>query len=69
MDQKVFIPERYGMVICQYCNSAGYIQYPKRQCCPKCGGFGLIKKEAEKDMNTSASRQCEGTRVQTTVEK
>jgi len=51
MNQKVFNPGRYGMVVCKYCNSTGYIQHPKRQCCPKCGGFGFIKREAEKDMN------------------
>jgi uncharacterized OB-fold protein len=47
MEKKVFNPERHGMVICQYCNSTGYIHYPKHQCCPKCGGFGLIMKEKE----------------------
>jgi uncharacterized OB-fold protein len=45
MNERGFNPERHGMVICHYCNSTGYIQYPKRQCCPKCGGFGLIKQE------------------------
>jgi len=55
-----FNPERYGMVVCQYCNSAGYIQYPTRQCCPKCGGFGFIKKEADKDINTfTGGGKCE----------
>jgi uncharacterized OB-fold protein len=44
MDKK-FNPEKYGMIICPYCNSQGYVQYPKRQCCPKCGGFGFIRKE------------------------
>jgi len=44
MKKRVFNPERYGMVICQHCNGTGYIQNPKRQCCPKCGGFGLIIK-------------------------
>jgi hypothetical protein len=42
---KNFNPEKYGMVACPCCNSRGYIQNPKRQCCPKCGGFGFIKKE------------------------
>jgi uncharacterized OB-fold protein len=55
MDKKIFNPEKYGMVICLCCNSHGYVQYPKRQCCPKCGGFGFIKKEWEKDMGTSTS--------------
>jgi uncharacterized OB-fold protein len=38
-------PEKYGMVVCPVCKSNGYVQNPKRQCCPKCGGFGFIKKE------------------------
>ena len=38
-------PEKYGMVVCSCCNSKGFIQNPQRQCCPKCGGFGFIKKE------------------------
>jgi uncharacterized OB-fold protein len=44
---KNFNPEKYGMVVCPSCNSHGYIQNPKRQCCSKCGGFGFIKMEAE----------------------
>jgi len=48
---KNFDPEKYGMMVCPCCNSRGYIQNPKRQCCPKCGGFGFIKKEVEKDTN------------------
>jgi uncharacterized OB-fold protein len=47
MERKIFNPTQCGMVICKYCNSHGYIHYPKRQVCPKCGGFGLIKKEKE----------------------
>ena len=42
-----FDPEKHGMMVCRNCNGIGYIQNPKRQCCPKCGGFGLIKKEKE----------------------
>ena len=61
MSERVFKPERYGMVICQSCNSNGYIHYPKRQCCPKCGGSGFTKNEAENDMNTfTSSGTCEG---------
>ncbi len=45
MNNKMFNPEKYGMVICPCCNSYGYIQNPERQCCPKCGGFGFIRKE------------------------
>lgn len=47
MNEKVLNPEIDGMVLCQYCNSTGYIKYPKHQCCPKCGGFGLIIKEKD----------------------
>ncbi len=45
MNNRIFNPEKYGMAICPCCNSHGYIQNPERQCCPKCGGFGFIKKE------------------------
>jgi hypothetical protein len=55
MDRKIFEPEKYGMVICPCYNGQGYIQAPKRQCCPKCGGFGFVKKETEKDANTSTN--------------
>jgi len=47
MIEKIFNPEKYGMVLCPCCNSHGYIQNPKRQCCPKCRGIGFIKKEEE----------------------
>jgi uncharacterized OB-fold protein len=49
MSEKIFDPEKYGMVICPRCNSQGYIQTPERQCCPNCGGSGFIKKESEED--------------------
>jgi RecJ-like exonuclease len=42
------------MVICPCCYSHGYIQNPERQSCPRCGGFGFIKNEAEKDTNISS---------------
>jgi hypothetical protein len=42
MNNKRINPEKYGMVICPYCNGHGYIQTPKRRSCPKCGGFGFI---------------------------
>lgn len=47
MKKKSFNPEKYGMVVCPDCNSNGYFEYPERQCCQKCGGFGFIKKEEE----------------------
>jgi len=49
MDKRIFIAEKYGMETCPSCNSHGYIQNPKRHPCPKCGGFGFTKKEAEQN--------------------
>jgi len=48
MDNRIFVPDKYGMEICSVCKSHGYIQKPKRQPCPKCGGFGFTKKETGK---------------------
>jgi PHP family Zn ribbon phosphoesterase len=42
---KSFNPEKYGMTVCPDCKSNGYILNPERHSCPKCGGFGFIKKE------------------------
>ena len=42
---KTFDPEKYGMILCPLCDGKGFIINPKRKSCPKCGGFGLIKKE------------------------
>jgi len=53
MGKKIFQPEKYGMIICSNCDGNGYIQNPERQPCPKCGGFGFVKKETEKDAKTS----------------
>jgi uncharacterized OB-fold protein len=47
MERKKFDLAKYGMVICPCCNSRGYIHYPARQACPKCGGFGFIARENE----------------------
>jgi len=44
MTRKIFDTEKYDMVICPCCNNEGYILHPKRQSCPKCGGFGYIQK-------------------------
>jgi DnaJ-class molecular chaperone len=55
MVEKILTPEKYGMVLCPCCHSRGYIQNPERQYCPKCGGFGFIKKEEEGGVNTSNS--------------
>ncbi len=51
MKRKTFEPEKYGAVICPCCNNHGYIQNPERQFCPKCGGFGFVKREPEENMN------------------
>ena len=53
MNKKTIESEKYGMVLCPCCNGVGYIQNLERQCCPKCGGFGLVKREVQEDMNTS----------------
>ncbi len=55
MGKKIFQPEKYGMVTCARCNGQGYIQAPDRQSCPKCGGFGFVKKETQKDANSSTA--------------
>jgi hypothetical protein len=55
MKKKIFNPEHYDMFICPYSDSHGYIQDPERQCCPKCVGFGFIKKEANGNENISTS--------------
>jgi hypothetical protein len=54
MGEKILIAEKYGMVICSGCSSHGYIQNPKRQPCPKCGGFGFVKKKSEQKTTISA---------------
>jgi hypothetical protein len=56
MKKKTFDPEKYGIVISPCCNSQGYIQNLERQGCPRCGGFGFIEKEAEKDTNNSTTK-------------
>ncbi len=47
--EKIFNPEKYGMVFCPDCNGKGKI--PKNlgglNVCPKCGGSGLVKEEKE----------------------
>ncbi len=52
-----FDPEKCNMVVCPTCNSNGYIENPKRQRCPRCGGFGFIKgvEEGKQDTNTSTT--------------
>ena len=47
-----FDSEKIGMLLCPLCNGKGFAINPKRKRCPKCGGFGLIREETEKDGNT-----------------
>jgi len=51
---KVFFPEKYGMVICPLCNGKGFlikqsgrVNVTPRSVCTRCGGFGAVKKEEE----------------------
>lgn len=53
MTRKILDPEKYGVAICPSCDTLGFIQNPKRQCCPKCGGFGYIIGEPGQDTDTS----------------
>ena len=55
MGKKIFQPEKYGMAICPTCKGKGYISDPKRQRCQKCGGFGFVRKETEKDADASTN--------------
>ena len=40
-------PERYGMILCPYCNGTGKFSSDSKgvEVCKACGGFGAIKKE------------------------
>jgi DnaJ-class molecular chaperone len=45
---KTFASEKYHMVICPCCNGSGrFAKNPDgiKEVCPKCGGFGHLKKE------------------------
>jgi DnaJ-class molecular chaperone len=45
---KAFASEKYHMVICPCCNGSGrFAKNPDgiKEVCPKCGGFGHLKKE------------------------
>jgi DnaJ-class molecular chaperone len=52
---KLFNPQKYNMVFCPVCNGEGKILKDPGgfDVCLKCGGFGFVKREPEKDMNTS----------------
>ncbi len=59
MSKKIFNPEKYGMTICPSCDSRGFIQNPKRRCCPTCGGFGFVIKQAEQGTKGSSDSESE----------
>jgi rRNA maturation endonuclease Nob1 len=46
-----FDPERYGMHFCFECSGNGKLFNDSEdiEICPKCGGFGFIKKETDSD--------------------
>ncbi len=48
-----FDPDKIGMVLCPLCDGKGLTINPRRKPCPKCGGFGLIRIEAEQAGDTS----------------
>jgi len=47
---KVFIPEKYGMIFCPSCNGRGkfFKDLKGFNVCIVCGGFGAIKVRSEK---------------------
>jgi hypothetical protein len=46
-----FDPEKYGMLLCMECDGNGKLLSDSEDVavCPKCGGFGFIKKEEDPD--------------------
>ncbi len=46
-----FDPEKYGMLFCIECKGNGKLLNDSEgyEICPKCGGFGFIRKEKEPD--------------------
>jgi DnaJ-class molecular chaperone len=49
-EKKQFNPRKYGMVFCPDCKGSGKFDKAFDACqevCPKCGGFGLLKREIE----------------------
>lgn len=44
-----FDPEKYGMLFCLECDGNGKLLNDSKESeiCPKCGGFGFIRKEKE----------------------
>lgn len=49
-----FDPGKYGMLFCIECDGNGKLLGDSEdiEVCPKCGGFGFIKKEKETDQKT-----------------
>jgi DnaJ-class molecular chaperone len=54
---KTFKPEKYGMLSCIECNGNGKLLNESEdiEVCPRCGGFGFIKKKEDPDKNGIAS--------------
>ncbi len=52
--KKVFDPQKIGMVVCPLCNGEGKLpeDYDGTRVCPKCGGFGIVKKKETADERT-----------------
>lgn len=48
---KTFHPEKYGMFSCNECNGNGKLvnEFEDIEVCPRCGGFGFVKKEEDPD--------------------
>jgi hypothetical protein len=46
-----FDPQKYGMLFCLKCDGNGKLLNDSEgiEICPKCGGFGFIKKEKDPD--------------------
>ena len=48
-----FDPEKYGMLSCTECDGNGKLlnEFEDIEVCPRCGGFGFIKKGENPDKN------------------
>jgi RecJ-like exonuclease len=55
--EKPFDPEKYGMLSCIECDGNGKLinESEDIEVCPRCGGFGFVKKEEGSDKNGVAS--------------
>jgi DnaJ-class molecular chaperone len=45
--RRLFNPEKYNLVLCNWCNGLGKIVDEENplKVCESCGGFGLVKKQ------------------------